>query len=76
MVLTIAQRVVLLLAWVFALSHAFGVWGVWWSFPATDVGAMFLGAGALALIWRKVDGWGGTERASRYADFDIANRPQ
>lgn len=75
-VLTMTQRVVLLLAWVFALSHVLGVWGVWWSFPATDVGAMLLGAAALALIWRKVDGWGGTEQASRYADFDIANRPQ
>ena len=74
--LTIAQRVALLLAWVFALSQAFGVWGVWWSFPATDLGAMLLGVGALALIWRKVDGWGGTERAGRSSDFDIVNHRQ
>ena len=74
--LTMAQRVVLLLAWVFALSHAFGVWGVWWSFPATDAGAMLLGAGALALVWRKVDAWGGSEEMRRSVDFDIANRPQ
>ena len=57
-VLTMAQRVVLLLAWVFGLSHAFGVWGVWWSFPATDLGAMFLGLGALILVWKRVDQWG------------------
>ena len=75
-VLTMTQRVFLLLAWVFALSHVFGVWGVWWSFPATDVGAMLLGGGALALVWRKVDGWGGHEPARRSVDFDIANRRQ
>ena len=75
-VLTMAQRVVLLLAWVFALSHVFGVWGVWWSFPATDVGAMLLGIGALCLIWRRVDGWGGTQRAAHSSDFDIANHRQ
>ena len=75
-VLTMMQRVVLLLAWVFALSHVIGVWGVWWSFPATDLGAMLLGAGALVLVWRKVDGWGGTERARRPDNFDIANSPQ
>ena len=57
-VLTIAQRVVLLLAWVFGLSHVFGVWGVWWSFPATDLGAMLLGLGALILVWKRVDRWG------------------
>ena len=57
-VLTMTQRVVLLLAWVFGLSHAFGVWGVWWSFPATDLGAMFLGLGALILVWNRVDQWG------------------
>ena len=74
--LTMAQRVVLLLAWVFALSHAFGVWGVWWSFPATDLGAMLLGVGALALIWRKVDGWGGTGRVAQSGDFDIVNGRQ
>ena len=75
-VLTIAQRVVLLLAWVFALSHVLGVWGVWWSFPATDVGAMLLGSGALVSIWRRVGGWGGTERARNRPDFDIANHRQ
>ena len=57
-VLTITQRVVLLLAWVFGLSHVFGVWGVWWSFPATDLGAMLLGLGALILVWKRVDDWG------------------
>ena len=75
-VLTMAQRVILLLAWVFSLSHVLGVWGVWWAFPATDLGAMLLGAGALALIWRRVDGWGGSERAVRSGDFDIANHRQ
>lgn len=57
-VLTMAQRVVLLLAWVFGLSHVFGVWGVWWAFPATDLGAMALGLGALILVWKRVDDWG------------------
>ena len=58
-VLTVAQRVVLLLAWVFGLSHALGARGVWWSFPATDFSAMLLGIGALTLVWKKVDQWGG-----------------
>ena len=57
-VLTMTQRVVLLLAWIFGLSHVFGVWGVWWSFPATDLGAMLLGLGALILVWKRVDDWG------------------
>ena len=57
-VLTMTQRVVLLLAWVFGLSHVFGTWGVWWSFPATDLGAMLLGLGALILVWKRVDDWG------------------
>lgn len=57
-VLTMTQRVVLLLAWVFGLSHVFGVWGVWWSFPATDIGGMLLGLGALILVWKRVDDWG------------------
>ena len=57
-VLTITQRVVLLLAWVFGLSHALGTWGVWWSFPATDLSAMLLGLGALILVWKRVDDWG------------------
>ena len=57
-VLTMTQRVVLLLAWVFGLSHVFGAWGVWWSFPATDLGAMLLGLGALILVWKRVDDWG------------------
>ena len=74
--LTVAQRILLLLAWVFALSHVFGVWGVWWSFPATDLGAMLLGVGALLLIWRKVDGWGRREQSRNYSDFDIANHRQ
>ncbi len=74
--LTVAQRILLLLAWVFALSHVFGVWGVWWSFPATDLGAMLLGVGALLLIWRKVDGWGRGEQSRNYSDFDIANHRQ
>ena len=74
--LTVAQRILLLLAWVFALSHVFGVWGVWWSFPATDLGAMLLGVGALLLIWRNVDGWGRREQSRNYSDFDIANHRQ
>ena len=61
--LTVTQRVILLLLWVFVLSEAFGVWGVWWSFPVTDVTAMFLGFGALALVWRRAEKWG-------EADFD------
>ncbi len=56
--LTITQRVIMLLVWVFALSEVFGVWGVWWSFPATDVSGMLLGVGALALVWRRVARWG------------------
>ena len=74
--LTMAQRVALLLAWVFALSELFGVWGVWWSFPATDLGAMLLGVGALALVWRKVDGWGQRETARRAGSFDIIHSGQ
>ena len=72
--LTITQRVVMLLLWVFALSEWLGAWGVWWSFPATDLSAMVLGVGALALIWRRVDRWGtrpvldGTDPAG--TDFD------
>lgn len=57
-VLTITQRVVILLIWVFALSGWLGVPGVWWSFPMTDLSAMVLGVAALALIWRRVDRWG------------------
>lgn len=72
-VLTISQRVVLLLLWVFTLSHAFGVWGVWWSFPVTDLGAMLLGAGALALVWRRVDKWGEAKPARQDARFDIGD---
>ncbi len=61
--LTVTQRVILLLLWVFVLSEVLGVWGVWWSFPVTDVTAMFLGFGALALVWRRAEKWG-------EADFD------
>ena len=61
--LTVTQRVILLLLWVFVLSEVLGVWGVWWSFPVTDVTAMFLGFGALALVWRRAERWG-------EADFD------
>ena len=57
-VLTITQRVALLLVWVFTLSEALGVWGVWWTFPATDLSAMALAIGALALIGYRVDRWG------------------
>ena len=71
-VLTITQRVAMLLLWVFTLSEALGVWGVWWSFPATDVTAMFLGFGALALIWRRVDGWGEADFTRRAGNFDTA----
>ena len=70
--LTITQRVALLLLWVFALSDALGVWGVWWSFPATDLSAMALGIGALALIWRRVDKWGEDDFARKVGDFDSA----
>lgn len=63
--LTIAQRILLLLAWVFALSYAVGVWGVWWSFPATDASALVLGIGALALVWRRVERWGEADHARR-----------
>ena len=56
--LTVTQRVILLLLWVFVLSEVLGVWGVWWSFPVTDVTAMFLGFGALALVWRRAEKWG------------------
>ena len=74
--LTVTQRVIVLLMWVFALSGAFGVWGVWWSFPVTDVCAMFLGFGALALIWRRVDRWGEAEQNRRTRNFDITTGPQ
>ncbi len=75
-VLTVTQRVVLLLIWVIALSEVLGVWGVWWSFPVTDVSAMFLGFGALALVWRRVDRWGEADFARRTGDFDIATGRQ
>ena len=65
-VLTMTQRVVLLLAWVFGLSHVFGAWGVWWSFPATDLGAMLLGLAALILVWKRVDDWGRHATRSRF----------
>ena len=65
--LTVTQRVILLLLWVFALSEALGVWGVWWSFPVTDVAAMFLGFGALALVWRRVARWGEADYNRRMA---------
>lgn len=71
-VLTITQRVALLLLWVFTLSEALGVWGVWWSFPATDLSAMALGIGALALIWRRVEKWGEADFARKVGDFDSA----
>ena len=63
--LTMTQRVLMLLVWIFALSEAFGVWGVWWSFPATDVSGMLLGAGALWLVWRRVARWGEADYARR-----------
>ncbi len=75
-VLTIAQRVVILLLWVFALSGTLGVWGVWWSFPATDLSAMLLGFGALALIWRRVEKWGEAESTRRSGDFDTVGGRQ
>ena len=56
--LTVTQRVAFLLFWVFVLSETLGVWGVWWSFPVTDVSAMFLGFVALALVWRRAEKWG------------------
>ncbi len=56
--LTVTQRVLMLLLWVFILSEALGVWGVWWSFPVTDVSAMLLGFVALALVWRRAEKWG------------------
>ena len=75
-VLTITQRVALLLLWVFALSEAMDVWGVWWSFPATDLSAMALAVGALALIWRRVDRWGEADFARKVGDFDTASGQQ
>ena len=63
--LTVTQRVILLLLWVFVLSEALGVWGVWWSFPVTDVTAMFLGFGALALVWRRAEKWGEADFSRR-----------
>jgi Na+-driven multidrug efflux pump len=67
-VLTMTQRVLLLLAWVFGLSRAFGPWGVWWSFPATDLSAMLLGLAALILVWKRVGDWG---RHTKRRRFDI-----
>ena len=75
-VLTITQRVALLLLWVFALSEAMDVWGVWWSFPATDLSAMALAVGALALIWRRVDRWGEADFARKVGYFDTASSQQ
>ena len=75
-VLTITQRVALLLVWVFTLSEALDVWGVWWSFPATDLSAMALAVGALALIWRRVDRWGEADFARKVGDFDTASGQQ
>ena len=71
-VLTVTQRVAFLLFWVFILSGALGVWGVWWSFPITDVSAMFLGFAALALVWRRAEKWGEAEHTRRAGGFDIA----
>ena len=70
--LTVTQRVILLLLWVFVLSEALGVWGVWWSFPVTDVTAMFLGFGALALVWRRAEKWGEADYGRRVSNFDTA----
>ena len=75
-VLTITQRVALLLLWVFTLSEALDVWGVWWSFPATDLSAMALAIGALALIWRRVDRWGEADFARKVGDFDTTSGQQ
>ncbi len=74
-VLTITQRVALLLMWVFALSETLGVWGVWWSFPATDISAMLLGIGALALVWHRVARWGDADSSRKAANFDTAAGP-
>ncbi len=70
--LTVTQRVIFLLFWVFTLSGALGVWGVWWSFPVTDVSAMFLGFAALALVWRRAERWGEASHQRRAGRFDIA----
>ncbi len=75
-VLTVTQRVVMLLIWVFVLSELVGVWGVWWSFPVTDVSAMFLGFGALVLVWRRVDRWGESDFNRRMGNFDTAEGGQ
>ncbi len=75
-VLTVTQRVAMLLIWVFVLSELVGVWGVWWSFPVTDVSAMFLGFGALVLVWRRVDRWGEADFNRRMGDFDTAEGGQ
>ena len=74
--LTVTQRVILLLFWVFVLSEFWGVWGVWWSFPVTDVAAMFLGFAALALVWHRVDRWGEADFNRRAGNFDTAAGPQ
>ena len=69
--LAFSQRVAMLLFWVFVLSDAVGVWGVWWSFPATDLSALVLGFAALALVWRRVERWGEAEHSRRQDAFDI-----
>ena len=75
-VLTVTQRVIFLLIWVFALSEIMGVWGVWWSFPVTDVCAMFLGLGALVLVGRRANRWGEADFNRRMGNFDTAEGGQ
>ncbi len=75
-VLTVTQRIIVLLIYLGAFASAYGVWGVWWSFPATDVTALILGVGALAIIWKRVERWGESDAVRASADFDIAGQRQ
>ena len=74
--LTITQRVIFLLAFLSVMSATLGVWGVWWSFPATDIAATLLGCGALAIVWRRAERWGEADYIRASADFDIAGGGQ
>ena len=75
-VLTVTQRIVFLLVYLPVLSSSFGVWGVWWSFPATDVTAMLLGVAALTIVWKRVERWGEADAGNGSTNFDIAGGRQ
>ena len=74
--LTVAQRIVFLLVYLKVLSSSFGVWGVWWSFPATDLTAMLLGVAALTIVWKRVERWGEADAGNGSTNFDITHRGQ